>query len=152
MIGDRQVQAWRGSPRWPQGQGFIAASSEKRAGKTSRARARTTLIEPSSSGWRRASSVSRRNSGSSSRKRTPRWARLASPGAGGRLLGGERVDLGHRDRLDLGQRRQQAREAARQQGLARTRRPEEEQVVAAGRGDLQGALGDLLAAHLGQVG
>ena len=48
-----------------------------------RARARTTVTRPSSSGWRSASRVSRRNSGSSSRKRTPLCARLASPGRGG---------------------------------------------------------------------
>lgn len=60
--------------------GFIAAISAKRAGKVKRARARTTLTIPSSSGWRSASSVSRRNSGSSSKNRTPLCARLASPG------------------------------------------------------------------------
>ena len=37
---------------------------------------------PSSSGWRMTSSVSRRNSGSSSRNSTPRWASEISPGRG----------------------------------------------------------------------
>ena len=37
---------------------------------------------PSSRGWRSTSRVERRNSGSSSRKRTPWWARLTSPGRG----------------------------------------------------------------------
>ena len=36
-----------------------------------------------SSGWRSASSASRRNSPSSSRKRMPRWALVTSPGLGG---------------------------------------------------------------------
>ena len=59
------------SPRAPQGQRFIAATSWKRAGNTARPATRTTETTPSSSGWRRASSTGRWNSGSSSRKRTP---------------------------------------------------------------------------------
>ena len=43
---------------------------------------RLTVICPSSSGWRNTSSVSRENSGSSSRNSTPLWARLTSPGRG----------------------------------------------------------------------
>lgn len=39
---------------------------------------------PSSSGWRRVSSTSRRNSGNSSRNRTPRCASVISPGTGSR--------------------------------------------------------------------
>ena len=46
--------------------------------------ARATLITPSSSGWRSASSAGRTNSGSSSSSSTPRCARLASPGRGPR--------------------------------------------------------------------
>ncbi len=50
------------------------------------------------------------------------------------------------------QGRQQAGQSLRQHRLARSRRPDVEQVVAAGGGDLQGALGVLLAFHLLQVG
>ena len=77
-----QTQSARGSPKWPQRQGLQAATRVKRAGKVSRARARATVTLPSSSGWRSASSASRRNSGSSSRNRTPACARLISPGLG----------------------------------------------------------------------
>jgi hypothetical protein len=51
-----------------------------RAGNSTEPPARVTTTRPSSSGWRSASTASRRNSVSSSRNRTPRWARLASPG------------------------------------------------------------------------
>ena len=44
--------------------------------------AREMVIFRSSSGWRKTSSVDLLNSGSSSRKRTPLWARLISPGCG----------------------------------------------------------------------
>ena len=70
------------SPR-PHGQGLAAATSMKRQGRRRRAPARAIETQPVSSGARRASSVSRRNSQSSSRKRTPRWASVASPGLGG---------------------------------------------------------------------
>ena len=43
---------------------------------------RLTVTLPSSSGWRSTSSVSRANSGSSSRNSTPLCARLTSPGRG----------------------------------------------------------------------
>ena len=52
-------------------------------GNVAERRARTITTCRSSSGWRSDSSAERRNSGSSSRKRTPRCARLASPGRGG---------------------------------------------------------------------
>src|SRR5271169_3173891 len=55
-----------GSPKKPQGQGFIAAASMKRDGKVIAARAMVTL--PSSSGWRMTSRTLRWNSGSSSRE------------------------------------------------------------------------------------
>ncbi len=51
-----------------------------RAGKVTCALARATLTSPVSSGWRSESRTARWNSGSSSRKRMPRWARLTSPG------------------------------------------------------------------------
>ena len=59
----------------------MAATSWKRAGKTTARPTRATLTRPSSSGWRSASSELRSNSGSSSRKRTPWWASVTSPGA-----------------------------------------------------------------------
>lgn len=61
-------------------QGFIAATSWNRAGKVTCALARATTASPVSSGWRRLSSTWRGNSGSSSRKRTPRCASETSPG------------------------------------------------------------------------
>ena len=63
----------RGSSRPRAGSGR-ASGRPPGGGRRSRA--------PSSSGWRSTSSVARRNSGSSSRKRTPLWARLTSPGRG----------------------------------------------------------------------
>ena len=47
---------------------------------------------------------------------------------------------------------QQARQAACEHRLARAGRPDEQQVVAAGGGELQRATGDRLAADVGQVG
>ena len=46
--------------------------------------ARTITTSPSSSGWRSDSRASRENSASSSRKSSPRWASVSSPGRGGR--------------------------------------------------------------------
>ena len=81
-------------------------SSSRRAG-SARGRARcpptrATETKPSSSGWRSASSAGRWNSGSSSSSRTPRCARLASPGRG----------LAHRRRSRPSRRRGAARETA----------------------------------------
>ena len=58
----------------------MAPTSTKRAGKVVVPRARLTTTRPSSRGWRRASSTAVGNSPISSRKRTPPWARLISPG------------------------------------------------------------------------
>ena len=55
----------------------------KSAGKVVLRSARLMVTLPSSSGWRRTSSVLRLNSGISSRNSTPLWARLISPGCGG---------------------------------------------------------------------
>ncbi len=63
--------------------GFIAAISEKRAGKLKDPLRRVMSTCPSSSGSLSASSASRANSGNSSKKRTPRWANVTSPGRGG---------------------------------------------------------------------
>ncbi len=59
-----QRQCRRVSPRNPQGQGFIAATSMKRAGKVVLTADRLMVITPSSMGWRRASRTFLRNSGS----------------------------------------------------------------------------------------
>ena len=52
----------------------------KVAGKVVFEDAREMAMTRSSRGWRRASRTERGNSGISSRKRTPRWAREISPG------------------------------------------------------------------------
>ena len=63
----------RGTGSWPP----RAGSARAGAGSP---RTRAMVTARSSSGWRSASRTLRRNSGSSSRKRTPLWARLTSPG------------------------------------------------------------------------
>ena len=65
-----------------QPQGFIAATSWKRAGNCDWRAAREMETRPDSSGSRSDSSTSRSNSGNSSRNSTPRWARDISPGRG----------------------------------------------------------------------
>jgi hypothetical protein len=60
----------------------MAPTSMKRAGKTTVRAARATVTVPSSSGWRSTSRTRRLNSSISSRKSTPWWARLTSPGRG----------------------------------------------------------------------
>jgi hypothetical protein len=64
---------------------------------------------------------------------------------------GHRVD--HRDLQCLVglERRQQPGQARGQHRLARTRRADHQQVVAAGGGDLQGAFGGLLALDAGEI-
>ena len=128
------------------------------------------VTSPSSSGWRSTSSADRRNSGNSSRKSTPRWARLTSPGRGMRAAADEarrrrwcgaargraaarpaaRRPAAGRPRCRCAvtsiassqrQRRQDARQPARQHGLAGARRADHQHVVRAGGGDLEGALG-----------
>ena len=67
---------------YPQGHPFTTATTRGRAGNHELARAREIQTLPSSNGWRSASSALLRNSASSSRKSTPRCARLISPGRG----------------------------------------------------------------------
>src|SRR5579885_441482 len=69
-----------------------------------------------------------------------------------RKRSGDRVDAGDLERGGVVERRQDAREAAGEHRLARPGRPDEEQVVGTGCGDLEGAAGPLLTAHVGQVG
>ena len=53
----------------------MAHTSMKRLGSVSVPAARVMVTKPSSSGWRSVSSADLSNSGSSSRNRTPLWAR-----------------------------------------------------------------------------
>ena len=129
--------------------------SVKLAGNSTDPTARVTTTRPSSSGWRRPSSASRRNSLTSSRNSTPWWARHASPGrrnpdppprspaaemvwCGARngrsrtsrpsvSRPGHRVQPGHLERLRPRERGQDRREAAREHRLAGPRRADEEQ-------------------------
>ena len=119
----------------------------------------------------------RANSGSSSRKRTPRCARVTSPGRGcappptrpcgrdrvvrcaERALGGQpgpaepgdALDLGDLERLVECRRREDAGQPPGQHGLADAGRPDHQEVVTAGRRDLEGALGVVLAADIREV-
>src|SRR5438094_4437884 len=81
-IGGVQWHSRERSLKYPQGHGFMAAASMKRAGKVSDMAARAMHTVPSSSGWRITSSTLRGNSGSSSKKSTPLWASDTSPGRG----------------------------------------------------------------------
>ncbi len=119
------------------------------------------------------------NSGSSSRNSTPLWASETSPGLTrrpppvraamlaewcGARNGRARVSapLAIRPAMECTievssssaarQRRQHARQALGQHRLARARRADVQQVVAAGGGDLQRPLGVLLALDVAQVG
>lgn len=69
-------------PRKLHGQGFIAETSMKSAGNRSDCEALAMVTWPSSRGCRKTSRTLRLNSGSSSRKSTPLWARETSPGLG----------------------------------------------------------------------
>ena len=62
------------------------------------------------------------------------------------------VDPRHLERLVPGQRRQDAREAPPEHRLAGSRRPGEENVVLAGRGELERPPPPLLPANLGEIG
>ena len=124
------------------------------------------------------SSTGRWNSGNSSRNRTPRCARLISPGRTCRppptsagidaqwwgALNGRRRRIGRlqarpRPRrpstlraLRTAERGKNARKTGGEQRFARPRRAAHQQIVAACRGDLERALGDLLALDLAKVG
>ena len=141
--------------------------------------AREMVTTPSSRGWRSTSRVERLNSGSSSRKRTPWWARLTSPGRGvvpppmspasemvwcGARKGRWRqqplarlqqphdaVNLGGLQGLFQVQGRQDGRQPLGQHGLAGARRADHQDVVAAGRGQQQGPFHRLLALDLPEI-
>lgn len=65
---------------------------------------------------------------------------------------GHGVDLRHRDRLRVGEWRQDSGQAPGEHRLAGSWRPDKEDVVAAGRGEFQGPLGRFLAADVREVG
>ena len=67
-------------------------------------------------------------------------------------LARDRGDHRHFERFGRLQRRQDARKAGGEQRLARARRAAHQQIVSAGGGDLERALGDFLALDLGEVG
>ena len=157
----------------------MAAASMKRAGKVSDMAARAMVTQPSSSGWRRTSSTLRGNSGSSSRKSRPLCARRDLAGARDHAAAdqagvgdgvvrraegavgdqaavrvehaGDGVDLGGLERFFEAQRREDRRQALGQHGLAGAGRADHQDVVAAGGGDFERALGDVLAADVLEV-
>jgi hypothetical protein len=141
--------------------------------------ARATLTEPVSSGWRSESSTGRWNSGelveeqhaevrqadlaradlqpaADQRRhrgavvRRPERTPAANPSAV--QLARDRGDHRHFERLAGLQRRKDAGKTCGEQRLARARRAAHQQIMAAGRGDLERALGDFLALDLGEVG
>ena len=61
------------------------------------------------------------------------------------------VNLGGLNGLFRRERRQHARQTLGQHGLARTRRPDHQDVVRAGRGHFQGALRHGLSAHVAEI-
>jgi hypothetical protein len=75
-----QIHPPPGDPAFPHGQGFMAATSWNWAGNRARAMARVISTYPVSMGSLRLSRAPRCTWGSSSRKRTPRWASVISPG------------------------------------------------------------------------
>ena len=140
---------------------------------------RTIATVPSSSGWRSDSSAGRLNSESSSRKRMPWWASVASPGCGdgppptrpGRrdrvvrrakralahelvadVAPGDAVDARHGDRLVARERRQDRGHPPREHRLAGSRRTREQEVVSARGGDRQRADRLRVTADVGQIG
>ena len=70
----------------------------------------------------------------------------------GQRAAGRRVDAGDGERLLGRERREQPGQALGQHGLARPGRPDHQEVVAPGRGDLERPATDRLAPHVGQVG
>jgi hypothetical protein len=65
---------------------------------------------------------------------------------------GDRMHGGDIERLVEGERRQNAGDAPRHHRLPGARRAHHEQIVSAGRCDLEGAPREQLAAHIGKVG
>ena len=64
---------------------------------------------------------------------------------------GDAVDRGDLDRLGEGEPRQDGRQSTREHGLSRARGPEKKDVVRPGRRDLERALGERLAADVGEI-
>ncbi len=149
------------------------------AGKTEVPIRLLMAMRPSSSGWRSASSASRENSGNSSKNKTPRWARLTSPGLSDRaaphqggarrgVMGGPERPLPDQSRLGTLQpgdtphpsdvhglftceRREYPRQPPCQHGLARPGRPDHQQVVPPGGDYLQSPFRLVMTGHFGQI-
>mgnify|MGYP007016531951 CR=1 FL=1 len=64
----------------------------------------------------------------------------------------DRMELCGLDRFPEGHVRQDGGQPFREHALARARRPDQQQIMPAGRGDLERALRERLALDLGQVG
>src|SRR3989344_6580399 len=77
-----QIQAFCLFPALPHGQGFIAATRIKLEGKMAEPLAREIETMLSSRGCRSDSITLFSNSGNSSKNKTPRCARVTSPGLG----------------------------------------------------------------------
>ena len=88
------------------------------------------------------------------RRRMVRRAKRRHPNeAAARLQdAGHRMDARHLERGFVVQERQDPRQPSREHRLPRAGRPGEQQVVAAGRGDLERTARTLLTPHVGQVG
>ena len=80
-----------------------------------------------------------------------RNGRAASRPAPGGQRAGDRVDGGRLERLVERERRQDARQPPRHHRLARARGADEQQVVPAGRRNLERPPRQRLAAHVGEV-
>ncbi len=150
----------------------------KRVGNTSARCPRTIVTRPSSSGCLSASTVVRWNSDSSSRNRIPRLASDASPGRGGlppptspaaeivwcgarngrvnnqpaAVQPRDAVHPRHLERLGPRHRRQDRRQPPRQHRLAGPGWSLQQQIVPAGRGDLQRLQRNPVTAHVRQIG
>ena len=84
--------------------------------------------------------------------RTKRTMCDQAPGGGLEHAPGYRVDLGGLECLVQGERRQDGRDAPREHRLARSRRPDQDGVVPASCGYLEGTFHGLLPTHVGKVG
>ena len=75
----------------------------------------------------------------------------AGPASAAHQSAGHRLDASDVEGFAERQPRQDRRQRAGQQRLARARRPLHETVVAAGTGDLQGSLGQFLPTRISQI-
>lgn len=86
-------------------------------------------------------------------RRVMRRAKRAPPPLSGReARAARRQDRGRRQRLVIGERRQEGGQARGEHRFARARRPDHQHVVAARGGDFERALRARLADHIGEIG